>query len=403
MSVTTLDPETVPRLRDGIDITRAGLSLEEGFLVSRVDGRTSIAQLAVLVGKPLEETTQIAERLALAQILVAGDTATESTEDDPWEGYEFPFDAMIEDVDLDDEEKKRILFTHGHLDAWTHYRLLEVRWRDDAKTIQRAYYARSKEWHPDRFRRPRLGTFKARIDEIFRAINAAYSELRDAQRKRKYDREHAPAFDEEDMAAMLKARRREDRDARRVRERLERRRRSNPIRKRMEQARRLYEQASELRDRGELMQALNTVQAAATFDERPEYRRLCKELQIATAELRVAPIIKRGLHAENMTSWEDAITLFGEAVRLAPEHGQARLRLSYNMLMGGRPAQTASEHITHALRLLPEEPEAHFVRGLCYEKGLMEKAAIRAYERALELKPNYAEAKKRLKKLRWGF
>ncbi|MEL6183055.1 MAG: DnaJ domain-containing protein, partial [Myxococcota bacterium] len=362
-----------------------------------------VAELAVLIGKSREETSRLVERLALAQILVVGGAIETGSDDDTWDGFEFPSEAMAEEVDLSVEEKKRILFTHGHLDTWTHYRLLEVRWRDDAKAIQRAYYARSKEWHPDRFRRPRLGTFKARIDQIFRALNIAYSELRDEKRKRAYDRVHAPAFDEEDMAAMLKARRHEDREARRARERLERRRRSNPIRKRMEQARSLYEEARSLRDRGELMQALSAVQAATTFDERPEYRRLLRELQIATAELRVAPILKRGQHAESMASWEDAVVLFTEAVRLAPEHGPARLRLAFNLLMAGRPAQSANEHITHALRLLPEEPEAYFVRGLGYEKGLMEKAAVRAYERALELKPNYAAAKKRLKKLRWGF
>lgn len=403
MLVTTLPPDTVPRKRDGIDITRAGLSQDEGYLVSRVDGRTSIAQLAVLVSKSVEETTEVVERLVSAQVLVVGEAVEDLAADDRWDGFEFSVEDMLEPVDLSDEEKKKILFTHHHLAKWSHYRLLGVRWRDDAKTIQRAYHARSREWHPDRFRRARLGAFKARIDEIFGAVHAAYSELKDSRSKRIYDREHAPAFDEEDMAAMLKEKRRESRDARRERERLERRRRTNPIRKRMEQARHLYEEALEFRERGELMQALNNVQAAITFDDRPDYRKLRKELQIATAELRVAPLIKRGLHAENMTAWADAITFFTEAVRLAPEHGPARLRLAYNMLMGGHAAQAASEHITHALRLLPDDPEAHFVRGLCYERGQMEKPAIRAYERALELKSNYAEAKKRLKKLRWGF
>ena len=52
---------------------------------------------------------------------------------------------------------------------------------------------------------------------------------------------------------------------------------------------------------------------------------------------------------------------------------------------------------------LPDDPEAHFVLGMCYEKGGMDKAAVREYSRAIELKPNHSEAKKRLKKMKWGF
>jgi Flp pilus assembly protein TadD len=73
------------------------------------------------------------------------------------------------------------------------------------------------------------------------------------------------------------------------------------------------------------------------------------------------------------------------------------------MIMGGRDPHEANVHAHKAVSLLPDDPEAHFVLGMCYEKGGMAKAAVRAFSRAIELKPNYAEAKKRLKKLKWGF
>lgn len=177
------------------------------------------------------------------------------------------------------------------------------------------------------------------------------------------------------------------------------------MRKKMQEARELFERAETLRASGELMEALKAVDASLLLlkERRPEYEKLKRELQAEAAELRIAPMLRRGTSAETMAQWEEAITHFKEAVRLAPDHGVARLRLAYSMLRGGRPPQAVKEHITTALRELPEEPEAHFVRGLCYEMGGMEKAAVRAYENALGLKPNYADAKKRLKKLKWGF
>lgn len=392
----------IPRLRDGIDLTRAGLSLEEGFLVSRVDGRTAVPELALLINKSVDETRQLVERLTNAGVLVLGDEDAREPEV-LYSDFPFPPGAMEEDVDLTEDERRKILFTHAHLGQWTHYELLGIRWRDDAKTIKRAYFERSKEWHPDRFRRGRLGSFKARIDNIFRSVRDAYSVLSKPEDKAKYDEEHAPRFDEEDMAAMLAAQRREQRTSQREEEQKRRRLDRNPMRQRIQRAKALYEEALGLQEKGELMEALRSAQAAAAIHDCEEHRGLKRELQMATAELRIAPLVRRGLHAESMTSWDDAVTVFAEAVRLAPEYGPARLRLAYNMAMGGRPPQLINEHIQRALQLMPDEPEAHFVRGLCYEKGDMGKAAIRAYQRAVELKPNYAEAKKRLKKLRWGF
>ena len=393
----------IPRIRDGIDITRAGLTLEEGFLVSRVDGKTSIQEIAMLIGRPYEETDRLVRRLAHAGVVVFGQNEMSRDEEAPYEGFEFSVEDLLEPIDLSDEEKRRVLYTHAQLGRWSHYKLLGVRWRDDAKAIKRAYFQRSKEWHPDRFRRPRLGSYKGRIDEIFRAVKDAYGVLSDPKTKAEYDAENPPAFDEDDMAAILASSRVEERTQEREEERKRRRLERNPMRKRMLKAKSLHQEALEAEAQGELMEALQLAQAACALDDRAMHQDLKKRLQHETAEIRVAPLIRRGLHMESMTSWPEAIRTFAEAVRLAPEHGPARLRLAYNMLMGGRPPQEVNEHIQSALQKMPENPEAHFVRGLCYEKVHMDKAAIRAYQRAIELKPNYTEAKKRLKKLRWGF
>ena len=73
------------------------------------------------------------------------------------------------------------------------------------------------------------------------------------------------------------------------------------------------------------------------------------------------------------------------------------------MLRGGRDAQVAVLHAQKGVQALPKDPEAHFVLGLCYDRGGKDKAAARALAKAVELKPNYKEAKKRLRELKWGF
>ncbi len=306
-------------------------------------------------------------------------------------------------MQLSEEEKKRIIYFHEHLNKWSYYELLQLKRKDDAKTIKRAYFSRSKEWHPDRFRREKLGSFKPMLDAIFRKIQTAYGTLSKPEQKKTYDQEHVPLFDEDEMADLLAEQRRAERDDRRKQDAARRRRDRNPVRRRMMQAKEFVEEAKRLQESGDPLAALRAVQTAIAFHEKPEYQKFEEELKRATGELRVGPLLRRGQNAEKLTNWHDAIEIFQEAVRLAPQHGVARLRLAYNMLMAGRDPQEINDHAQRALALLPNEPEAHLVRGMCYERGGMEKAAARAYSRALELKPNYAEAKKRHKKLKWGF
>jgi tetratricopeptide (TPR) repeat protein len=144
-------------------------------------------------------------------------------------------------------------------------------------------------------------------------------------------------------------------------------------------------------------------QTALTFDVRPEYEEAIERLKVLAGEHRIGPYMRKGAALEAMCNWEESIQAFSEVVRLSPEHGPGRLRLAYNLMMGAQDPHEASAHAQKAAALLPDDPEAHFVLGMCYEKSGMDKAALRAYSRAIELRPSYVEVKKRLKKLKWGF
>jgi curved DNA-binding protein CbpA len=402
----------VPRMRDGIDIMKAGLSVEEGFLASRIDGRTSVRELAHLVGRSAEDTHRLLVRLSKAGIVRLGEETEAERTPRPtaataalgeYGSFIFPPNLMMAVCDLDEAEKKRIIFYHEHLDRWNHYELLQSKRRDDAKDIKRAYFERSKEWHPDRFRRPELGPFKPMIDRVFQQIQEAYRVLSDPKRREAYDEENVLMVDEDEIADMLAEQRKKEREARRLQEADDRRKKNNPMRQRLMRAKGFYDEARQLQSSGQLMEALRVAQLAITFDERPEYKALVETLQVQAGEFRVQPLLRRGQSQESLTNWEQALEAFQEAVRLSPDHAGARLRLAFNLVMAGRDPQEASPHAQRAVQGLPEDPEAHFVLGLCYEKAGMEKAAVRSYARAVELKPNYTEAKKRLRSLKWGF
>ena len=148
---------------------------------------------------------------------------------------------------------------------------------------------------------------------------------------------------------------------------------------------------------------MRQAQTALTFDPRPEYEALVETLRTLTGEQKVAPLIKRGVAMESLTRWDEAVEMFTEAVRLAPERGDLRIRLAFNQLRSRTDLKEATSNATRGAQLCPADPEAHFILGLCYEEAGVEKSAVRAYRKAVELKPNYKEAKKKLRSLKWGF
>lgn len=397
-------PQKPPSLAVGVDITkRDDLSFEEGVLAARIDGRASVEDLAVMVSMPVDEVRKLVQGLIDKGVL----RDPHSTKKDPYDGYIFPLPLLQAKSDLDLEERKKIIFTYDKLETWNYYELLQLKRRDEADAIKMAYRQRVLDWHPDAWRRKAkdLGPFERMITQIFEQVKRAQATLADPQKRAAYDREHAAFYvDEDDLAEMLEQQRRRERDEERERKKVQRRKKKNPVRQRLEKARELYRRALAHEEAGALIEALRDAQTACTFDPRSEeYQVLAERLASAAGEFRIGPFMKKGTHMESMTRWDEAIECFEQAVKYAPDHGPARLRLAYNLLHGGRDPHEAQEHARRATSLLSEEPEAHYVLGLCYERAGKTKAAVGAYNRALELRPTYAEVKKRLTKLRWGF
>lgn len=403
--------EPIPELLAGVDLTKANITVEDAFVASRIDGRSGVSQLATLIGKNVVETKAILIRLAKAGIIAFGEIVADKPKAKPAKPGEagdygtfiFPANLMMEACELDEANRKRIIWTHEHLEDWNHYELLQVSHRAEASEIKKSYFMRSKEWHPDRFPRGNLGSFKRMIEVIYKQINEAYRVLSKPEKRKEYDETCVFEFSAEELDEMMRAKKDEEREKKHKEQIRKRRLKNNPVRQRMLQAKKFYEEALELESAGRTMDALRAVQMAVTYDSnRAEYQELAARLKDNAGEHRIQKFLRKGSKYEATLVWDDAIDMFEEAVRIAPNSGKARLRLAYNLLMGGRDAQIALGHAQRAVALLPEEAEAFYVLGRLYEKVSMDKLAKRAYEQALKFRPTYVEVKKRLKRLKWG-
>ncbi len=207
------------------DPMSAAFGAEEYFVWTRFDGATSLKDLLLMTGLPIDRGVAIVralrrvgavllpgekpedalERAAMTQrvektensrptqpmsaVQVAAFTGNDTArsgrlaapvaggvpqvmDPDPAEQA-----ALAEANDLSDEERRRILGAARLLDTGDPWLLLGVARGTDKRTLKRAFYERSKSFHPDRFYGRKLGSFAARLHAVFEAVTRAHADL----------------------------------------------------------------------------------------------------------------------------------------------------------------------------------------------------------------------------------
>jgi len=204
-----LDKSSVPKVAPGTDFTKLPIGAREGFLLSRIDGRTTLGDLAALCGFPADEVERLLLRLMEVRAAYIGDKVPWSIAPPPppppaapqaqtpsppkarpkrivrprrWEPGE-----LDEPVELELELKTRILDLHTYLDELDHYELLEVARDSDRKAIKSAYYGLAAKFHTDRYFGKNLGSYKSKMEAIFSKITAAHDTLANKTRRAEYD------------------------------------------------------------------------------------------------------------------------------------------------------------------------------------------------------------------------
>ncbi len=209
-SFPDLGPDTlVPKLKPS-SFGMLKLSAEEGFVLSRVDGRSTVGDICLLVPFDAEVTVTILTQLTrVGAIEIPGNKipatiptlppepsqvtplplATSSTtaerpkRETPAGGNKGP---TVDGLDLTVEQARRIDAFFTALSQMDAFELLEIGRTTDKKEIKRAYFKLSKELHPDRFFGKNIGPYRERLSKIFQSITVAYDLLIDDDRRTAY-------------------------------------------------------------------------------------------------------------------------------------------------------------------------------------------------------------------------
>jgi hypothetical protein len=154
---------------------------EEGFVLSRVDGRTTVAEICLLVPFDPDVTVTILKRLLLiGAIDIPGGER-------PAAQVPAAAPETLAGLDLNAEQAQRIDAMFATLETKDAFELLEVTRAADKRALKRAYFRLSKEFHPDRFFGRNLGPYGERLSKIFQAIKTAFEILSDDARRAAYE------------------------------------------------------------------------------------------------------------------------------------------------------------------------------------------------------------------------
>ena len=186
-----------PTVNSAVHTADVRLSPVEGFVLSRVDGLTSYEDICQMSNLGLEPTLEILRKLKREHLILnpgekaeapkkaggrprsrmgssPGMTLLEVHDDGT------PVDpALLKDgPGLDAETKTRILRLHRRLKTMKPHELLALSPGADAAMVKRAYFAASKELHPDRFYGKDLGSFRDKLSDIFAQLTRAFEQLK---------------------------------------------------------------------------------------------------------------------------------------------------------------------------------------------------------------------------------
>ena len=194
----------VPSLVSGVDLYALPLSTIEGFVLSRVDGNASVEDISMMAGIDQQRLIGILERLrelGAVELRWMGERGKPPAPTGPQRpvrdvAVDLHFAAgekrysqseLDEETGIPLEARKRILNAFHSLENRDLYAVLGVPRDSDKKEIRDAYFELSKLFHPDAYFGKDLGSFKTKMEVVFKRLTEAYDVLGKNKKRTEYD------------------------------------------------------------------------------------------------------------------------------------------------------------------------------------------------------------------------
>jgi tetratricopeptide (TPR) repeat protein len=204
-------PDTIPdvgsvqqkvRRNPNFDPTKHGsLTSEDYFVFSRIDGLLTVREILLETGFGLDRAIEIVRKLKRCGAFLLPDERPYTPGRSPARKHMISVPARPEDialtadekqavedagVDMGRDERLRVVVLRRRMERGTLFELLGVGEEVDRRELKRAYFALSKQLHPDRYYGRELGVFRLWLSEVFEGVKRAFEILDDDTRRAEY-------------------------------------------------------------------------------------------------------------------------------------------------------------------------------------------------------------------------
>ena len=306
---------------------------------------------------------------------------------------------MAEHVDLDADRKKEILSLERALDRLNHFEVLGLRPGAPAAEVKKAYHEASRRYHPDRYFQKNLGSFRPRVERIFKRIHESYAVLSDPDSREAYERDHPELA----VTAPKANTPRTPQDERRSAERRARFAR-HPYMAKVTKVHELLASGKKSLGSGDFSKAYADLHLASQLDPKNhDVHELLTKVRHRHEQQRAAEELKRAQTAEKAGDVTLAAKTYVSAANLDRRSALAAFKAAMLLRQTGGDLKEAKALAQRAVDLDPKSADHRFLLAAVLEQVGMSKLANRHLEEGIKLNPNHAEAKKRQKKSRWPF
>ena len=301
-------------------------------------------------------------------------------------------------IDLPPEMQRELRALEARGGLLTYYELLGVVADADGSAIRRAYLEKSKRFHPDAWYRKELGEYGPLLNKWFQRLATAYHALSDEDTRADYDAEARGRLTASERKAVELRQLSRAEEERRQRERRERLLHTKGF-ARIGAARKLYEEAAELAEKGERTSAIYSLKAARELDpNRREIANKLIELERQQVRARAKSAIRVAKDREDNGKLAEALAAYTSAFQLDPNSFDAASGCARCAMAAG-DAQLASGWAAKAVDLQPEDAAARFVLARAFAKLNLKHKARAELILVLDKEPEHKEARALLRAL----
>lgn len=311
---------------------------------------------------------------------------------------------MPELVDLDPARQQEIIELEKAQEGKDYFALLELEPGAPIEDVKQAFRDFALRYHPDRYSGLNLGSFRARIERIFRRVLEAHTVLSNPEKREAYLRTHpklrspaAPAAASGEPEEPLPG------DEERRSERQERLAR-HPYLARTHRLTELMARSKASIAKGDFEQAYAALNQVVSLDPKNrEATALLADVRKKHDEQRAKQEMQRGLDLEKQQDLPKAMECFKKASSLDPHNAEAAFRAARLAKGLGLDWNEIRIHAQRAVDMAPDTVAYRLLLAQVFIEGKAGNLAKRQLEAVLKLDPKNAEATALLRKSRWPF